>query len=82
MSQDTRVALASLSVADLTELKVQYLACLLAIGNAHQSYSFAGRTFTRANLAEVKDTLADVAWALEYKSGAFVKVVYSDMSCP
>lgn len=57
-------------------------ACLTSIATGMQSYSIAGRSMTRANLAEVSDTVAEISYALQLKSGAptVVREVYSDMS--
>jgi hypothetical protein len=68
-----------LDVATLTALQTSYIACLIAIGAAHQSY-FGPSTFTRANLSEVRQTLAEIGYALQLKQGNIQRVVYSDMS--
>jgi uncharacterized protein YcgL (UPF0745 family) len=69
-----------LDVATLTALQTSYIACLTAIGSAHQAYSISGRQFTRANLSEVRQTLAEIGYALQLKQGNIQRVVYSDMS--
>jgi uncharacterized protein YcgL (UPF0745 family) len=69
-----------LDVATLTALQTSYVACLTAIGQAHQSYSISGRQFTRANLSEVRQTLAEIGYALQLKQGNIQRVVYSDFS--
>jgi hypothetical protein len=69
-----------LDIADLTALKASYLACLTAISTGHQSYSLAGRSFTRGDLAEVRRTLGEIAFALQLKTGNVVRTVYSDFS--
>jgi hypothetical protein len=51
-------------VATLTSLRDKYITCLEAIAVAGASYSIAGRTFSRANLAEVSDTLAELNYAI------------------
>jgi hypothetical protein len=70
-----------LDSATLSELKTDYVAALKAIAVGNQSYSIAGRTFTRANLREVSDTLAEIAYAVQLKSGSLVRTVRADMSC-
>lgn len=70
----------ALDVPTLQTMQTQWLACLAAISVAHQSYSIAGRSFTRANLAEVSDVLAEISYALKLNSGGLKRVVYSDMS--
>ena len=52
-----------LTAAELATLRTEYLACLSAIAVAGQSYTIGGRQFNRANLKEVKDTLAEVVAA-------------------
>jgi hypothetical protein len=69
-----------LPVATLQTMQTQWQACLTAIATAHQSYSIAGRSFTRANLAEVSSTLGEITAALNRAQGTVQQVVYSDMS--
>jgi hypothetical protein len=71
----------NLDVGTLTTMLAQWQACLAAIATAHQSYSIAGRSFTRADLAEVSKMVGELAYALRRNSGGLVNVVYSDMSC-
>ena len=71
----------NLDVATLTDMLADWRACLKAIATAHQSYSIAGRSFTRADLAEVSDMVAELAYALQVNNGELVRTVYSDMSC-
>ena len=40
----------------------------------------AGRTFTFADLGEVSDVVAEIAYALKLNSGGLQRTVYSDMS--
>jgi len=61
-----------LSVAQLTTLQTNWLACLNAIATAGQSYSIGGRQFNRANLAEVSQTLGDINAALARAQGTRV----------
>lgn len=61
-----------LDLATLTELKAEYVACLKAIAVAGQSYSISNRNFTRANLADVKDTIAELQAAIDYAQGKYV----------
>lgn len=70
----------SLDVATLQAMQTQWLTCLANIAGAHQSYSLAGRTFTRANAAEVRDTLAEISFALKLNGGGLQRTIYSDMS--
>jgi hypothetical protein len=70
-----------LDLATLQTMQTQWQACLAAIATAHQSYSIAGRSFTRANLMEVSEMVAELAYAIGLKGGTIQRVVYSDMSC-
>ena len=59
---------ALLDIETLKKLKEDYTLAVrkLAVG---VSYSIDGRTFTRANLPEVKQTLSEVSLALAAKEG-------------
>lgn len=58
-----------LDAATLQALLNSYLACLTAIATAGQEYTISGRTFTRADLAEVKAMVRDLKQALDYANG-------------
>jgi hypothetical protein len=58
-----------LPLATLQSLQTQFTACLVGIATAGQSYQIAGRQFTRADLAEVKDTIAELQSAIDRASG-------------
>jgi hypothetical protein len=62
-----------LPLATLQELLVDFTACLKAIAVAGASYSIAGRSFTRANLAEVSDTIKELQAAIDDSRGLRVK---------
>lgn len=68
-----------LTAAELATMKTEWMACLSAIASAHQSYSIAGRQITRANLAEVKSTIAEITYAQSLLSGTRQKWTYGDM---
>jgi hypothetical protein len=70
-----------LDAATLAQMKTDWTAALQAIAVGNQSYSIAGRTFTRAQLSEVSDMVAEIAYAQAFQSGAVQRTVYSDMSC-
>lgn len=70
----------NLDAATLATMKAEWTACLSSIAVAHQSYSIAGRTFNRANLAEVAAMVAEISYAQSLKSGTLLRTVYSDMS--
>lgn len=67
-------------LATLQTMLTQWTAALQAIAVGNQSYSIAGRAFTRANLAEVNSTIAEIAYAIQLQSGNIQRTIYSDMS--
>lgn len=71
----------ALDVATLTTMLAEWQACLTAIATAHQSYSLAGRSFTRANLAEVSEMVGELSYALKLNSGNLVRFTRANMSC-
>lgn len=58
-----------LDAATLASLKEKFVTCLEAIAVAGQEYEIAGRKFTRANLSEVVDTLAEIQAAIDRNNG-------------
>ena len=62
-----------LPLATLQELQTDFTACLKAIAVAGSSYSIAGRSVTRANLAEFSQTLKELQAAIDSVSGNRVK---------
>jgi hypothetical protein len=70
---------ANLPLATLTQMQADWTNCLQAIAVAHQSYSMAGRSFTRANLNEVSRTLGEIAYAIRVQTGLVNRTV-ADMS--
>lgn len=69
-----------LDAATLATLKTNYLECLNAIAVAGQSYSISGRTFTRANLKEVSQMLAETQAAIDRLNGTRTTQVYPNFS--
>lgn len=69
-----------LDAATLTQLKTDYLSCLTAIAVAGQSYTIAGRQFNRANLAEVKQTIAEIQAALNRANGTSITQTFARFS--
>lgn len=59
-----------LDAATLASLKTTYTECLTAIAVAGQSYSISGRVFTRPDLKEVADLLAEIVAAQDRANGA------------
>jgi hypothetical protein len=71
----------AVDVPTLTLMLQQWQQCLTAIA-LNQSYSIAGRSYTRADLEAASEMVSELSYALELKKGNLVRVVYSDMSCP
>jgi len=69
-----------LPLATLTSLRDKYVTCLEAIAVAGSSYSIAGRSFSRANLGEVRDTIAELTLAIESANGARIRTTYAKFS--
>lgn len=67
-----------LPLATLQELQAEYIAAIKAIATNGVSYSIGGRSLSRANLTEVKDTLADITAAINRANGNRRRVVYAD----
>jgi hypothetical protein len=67
-----------LESATLTTLLTQYTECLSAIATTGQSYSIAGRTFTRANLSEVTNIIAEIKAAQRKQAGTGTRVTFTD----
>lgn len=68
-----------LDSATLATMQAQWNAALAAIAVGNQSYSVAGRTFTRAQLPEVSDMVAEIAYAIQLKGGNIISTVVADM---
>ena len=66
-----------LPVATLNSLRDKYVACLEAIAVAGASYSIAGRSFSRANLSEVREIIAELTLAIQNASGARIRTTYA-----
>jgi hypothetical protein len=56
-------AFVGLTAAELATLRAQVLEALVAVLNVGQSYSIGGRSFTKANLPELKDMLSEINYA-------------------
>ena len=64
----------------LLQLQTQYTAALSAIAIAGQSYSVAGKSFTKADLKNVAEILGSIAYAIAVQQGNIQRFVYADMS--
>jgi hypothetical protein len=58
-----------LPVATLEELRDDYVAAIKAVAINGVSYSIGGRSLSRANLTEMRNTLGDITAALDRASG-------------
>ncbi len=58
-----------LLLPDLQDLQGKYIQVLKDIAAAGQSYSFPGRSFTRANIPEVRSILTDLRAAIRVANG-------------
>jgi hypothetical protein len=72
-----RGSFVGLPIATLTSLRTKYLECLEAIAVAGASYSIGGRSFSRANLGEVKDTIEELTYAIKLADGSRVLTTYA-----
>lgn len=70
----------NLDAATLAQMKADWTACLQTIAVGQQSYSIAGRSFTRADLAVVSDTVAEIAFAIKSQSGQLRRTTLANMS--
>jgi hypothetical protein len=69
MSRGLNKSFFGLPLATLQELQTDFVACLKTIAVAGSSYSIAGRSFTRANLSEVSQTIKELQAAIDSQSG-------------
>ena len=70
-------AFVGLPLATLTSLRDKYVSCLEAIAVAGASYSIGGRSFSRANLGEVRDTIEELTYAIKLADGSRVLTTYA-----
>lgn len=71
-----------LDAATLAELKAAFTSCLLAIATAGASYTISGRQFTRADLAQVRQTLAEINYALGQANGTITTRTVAGFGSP
>lgn len=69
-----------LPIATLEELRDEYVDAIKAIATNGVSYSIGGRSLSRANLTELRDTLADIIAAIDRSSGNRRRTLYADFS--
>lgn len=65
---------------ELTTLRTNALAGLNAILTSGQSYSMMGRSFTKANVQQLRELVADITGAIALKAGTMQRTVLSDFS--
>lgn len=65
-----------LDSSTLATLKEAYTNAIVAVATAGQSYSISGRSFTRANLAELNETLAEILAAQARAAGTATTQTY------
>jgi len=70
-------AFVGLPLATLTSLRDKYVSCLEAIAVAGASYSIAGRSFSRANLTEVRNTIEELSYAIKLADGTRTLTTYA-----
>lgn len=69
-----------LPVATLEELRDEYVAAIKAIATNGVSYSIGGRSLSRANLTEMRNTLGDIMAAIDRSSNRRRRTLYADFS--
>jgi hypothetical protein len=69
-----------LPVATLEELRDEYVAAIRAVAINGVSYSIGGRSLSRANLTEMRNTLGDVQAALDRASGRRRRTLYASFA--
>jgi len=75
-----RSAFFGLPVATLEELRDEYVAAIKAIATNGVSYSIGGRSLSRANLTEMRNTLAEIIAAIDRANGSRRRTLYADFS--
>ena len=71
-------AFVGMTSAELTTLRANTLAEMNNLMTAGQSYSISGRSHSRANLAQLRDTLGEINHALQIADGAKVTTTYAN----
>ena len=67
-----------LESSTLATLLTQYVACHSAIATTGQSYSIAGRSFTRADIGKVTEIIAEIKAAQRKQAGTGTRVTFTD----
>ena len=69
-----------LPVATLEQLRDEYVAAIKAVAVNGVSYSIGGRSLSRANLTEMRNTLGDLTAALDHASGSRRRTTYASFA--
>jgi hypothetical protein len=69
-----------LPVATLEAMRDEYVAAIRAVASNGMSYSIGGRSLSRANLTEMKNTLGDIQAALDRAQSKRRRVLHADFS--
>jgi hypothetical protein len=75
-SQQSTNAFVGLDAAKLLELQAAYTQVLLDIAQGGKSYTVPGRTFTRADIGDVKETLAEINAAIAVGTNSTPQIAY------
>jgi len=65
-------AYVGLTAAELSSLRAEVIAALSAVLNVGQSYSIGGRSFTKVNLPDLQNMLAEINYAQGLLAGTGV----------
>jgi hypothetical protein len=69
-----------LPVATLEELRDDYIAAIKAVATNGVSYSIGGRSLSRANLTEMRNTLGDIQAAIANASGTRRRTLHASFA--
>ena len=69
-----------LPTATLEELRDEYINAIKAVATNGVSYSIGGRSLSRANLTEMRNTLGDILAAINLASGSRRRTTYASFS--
>lgn len=71
-----------LPAATLASLLTTYTTALTAVATTGQSYAIAGRSFTRADLPEIRQTIAEIVAAQNRAAGTTRGQTYAGFGSP
>ena len=70
----------NLDAATLAQMQTDWLANLQSTAVVGQSYSIAGRSFTKVSPESASDMLAEISFALKAQGGGMRRTSVADMS--